>query len=147
VLFSESGADEARLLRRPLAAKRLGFLLTVFHGDPCPVSASRTPRGHTLAMLDAGTFGLHLMAAARRRLSAPGRAARPRPRRRCGRGRRHPPQGLRCGGVVPGEEQCRPGARHTWAGVTRHRCRQGTVDEPCSKVFRANTFRARASIH
>ena len=31
---------------------------------------------HTLAMLDAGTFDLHLTAAARQRLSAPGRAAR-----------------------------------------------------------------------
>jgi hypothetical protein len=46
---------------------------------------------HTLAMLDAGTFDLHLTAA-RQRLSAPGRAARPRPRRRRGRGRRHPPR-------------------------------------------------------
>lgn len=30
---------------------------------------------HTLAMLDAATFDLHLTAAARQRLSAPGRAA------------------------------------------------------------------------
>ena len=60
---------------------------------------------HTLAMQDAGTFDLHLTAAARQRLSGPGRAARPRPRRRCGRGRRHPPRGLRCDGVVPGLRQ------------------------------------------
>jgi hypothetical protein len=42
---------------------------------------------HTLAMLDAGTFDLPLTAEARQRLCAPSsRAARHRPRRRCGRG-------------------------------------------------------------
>ena len=99
--------------------RRRGNLLTVFHDDTCPATAvCAWPRcaldrvadmtadaEHTLAMLDAGTFDRHLTAAARQRPSAPGRAARPRPRRRCGRGRRHPPRGLRCDGVVPGLRQ------------------------------------------
>src|SRR6478752_1055888 len=68
---------------------------------------------HTLAMLDAGTFET---AAARQRLSAPGRAAHPRPRRRCDRGRRHPPRGLRCDGVVPGLRQA-PCAQMAWDSV------------------------------
>jgi hypothetical protein len=47
VLFSEHGADEARLLRRHRAAERRGaYLFTVFHDDTCPALASRTRRRH-----------------------------------------------------------------------------------------------------
>ena len=46
VLFSDHGADEARLLRRHRAAERRGGLLTVFHDDTCPALASRVRRRH-----------------------------------------------------------------------------------------------------
>ena len=88
----------------------------MFHDDTCPALASRARRRP-------GNGCLRLA------------ALRPRPRRRCGRGRRHPPRGSRCDGVVPGLRQ----AQCTRMALGQCRARRGarTAGRPTTTIYRA----------